>query len=153
MLINDLISFWFSFFLDGKDTGRLQLETPDDVDISIEFKDWLFALEGAQEEAERWWFCDHEDSVREERCWHTTFQNICVKASSSKHVTNDSGKSPGKKRYPLELITVSTLFLLCNIFALVEMINLIHVRKYFISCIWGFSDCNFKTRSRQETLQ
>lgn len=91
---------------DGKDTGRLQLETPDDVDISIEFKDWLFALEGAQEEAERWWFCDHEDSVREERCWHTTFQNICVKASSSKHVTNDSGKSPGKKRYPLELITV-----------------------------------------------
>ncbi|KAJ8532603.1 hypothetical protein K7X08_012526 [Anisodus acutangulus] len=91
---------------DGKDTGRLQLETPDDVDISIEFKDWLFALEGAQEEAERWWFCDHEDSAREERCWHTTFQNICVKASSSKHVTNGSGKLSGKKRYPLELITV-----------------------------------------------
>lgn len=91
---------------DGKDTGRLQLETPDDVDISIEFKDWLFALEGAQEEAERWWFCDHADSVREERCWHTTFQNICVKASSSNHVTNGSGKLSGKKRYPLELITV-----------------------------------------------
>ncbi|CAN4104077.1 unnamed protein product [Withania somnifera] len=71
---------------DGKNTGRLQLETPDDVDILIEFKDWLFALEGAQEEAERWWFCDNEDSVREERCWHTTFQNICVKASSSKRV-------------------------------------------------------------------
>ncbi|KAJ8542939.1 hypothetical protein K7X08_005462 [Anisodus acutangulus] len=91
---------------DGKDTGRLQLETPDDVDISIEFKDWLFALEGAQEEAERWWFCDHEDSAREERCWHTTFQSICVKTSSSKHVTNGSGKLSGKKRYPLELITV-----------------------------------------------
>ncbi|MCD7463908.1 hypothetical protein HAX54_051685 [Datura stramonium] len=91
---------------DGKDTGRLQLETPDDVDISIEFKDWLFALEGAQEEAESWWFCDHEDSLREERCWHTTFQNICVKASSSKHETNGSGKLSGKKRLPLELITV-----------------------------------------------
>ncbi|CAN4102772.1 unnamed protein product [Withania somnifera] len=91
---------------DGKNTGRLQLETPDDVDILIEFKDWLFALEGAQEEAERWWFCDHEDSVREERCWHSTFQNICVKASSSKHVANGNGKLLGKKRYPLELITV-----------------------------------------------
>ncbi|KAF3656570.1 putative autophagy-related protein 18f-like [Capsicum annuum] len=91
---------------DGKDPGGLQLETPDDVDLSIELKDWLFALEGAQEEAERWWFCDHEDSVTEERCWHTTFQNICVKASSSKNVTNGSGKLSGKKRYPIELITV-----------------------------------------------
>lgn len=91
---------------DGKDPGGLQLETPDDVEISIEFKDWLFALEGAQEEAERWWFCDHEDTLREERCWHTTFQNICVKASSSTNVTNGSGTLSGKKRYPLELITV-----------------------------------------------
>lgn len=91
---------------DGKDPGRLQLETPDDVEISIEFKDWLFALEGAQEEAERWWFCDHEDTLREERCWHTTFQNICVKASSSTNVTNGCGTLSGKKRYPLELITV-----------------------------------------------
>ncbi|OIT29705.1 PREDICTED: uncharacterized protein LOC109210994 [Nicotiana attenuata] len=91
---------------DGKDTGRLQLETPDDVDISIEFKDWLFALEGAQEAAGKWWFCDHEDSITEERCWHTTFHNICVKASSSKHVTDGSIKLSGKKRYPLELVTV-----------------------------------------------
>lgn len=116
-----LISFCFPFFLDGKDPGRLQLETPDDVEISIEFKDWLFALEGAQEEAERWWFCDHEDTLREERCWHTTFQNICVKASSSTNVTNGCGTLSGKKRYPLELITVSTFFLLSNIIAMVEI--------------------------------
>lgn len=148
-----LISFCFSFFLDGKDTGRLQLETPDDVDISIEFKDWLFALEGAQEAAERWWFCDHEDSIREERCWHTTFQNICVKANSSKRVTNGSGNLSGKKRYPLELITVSTLFLLCNIFASVEIDKLDSCREYFISCILGFFDRRFKTMSRQETWQ
>lgn len=155
--------FIFFFFPDGKDTGRLQLETPDDVDISIEFKDWLFALEGAQEAAEKWWFCDHEDSIREERCWHTTFRNICVKASSSKHVTDGSRKLSGKKRYPLELITVSTLFLLCNYLPRWKLIKLDSCYKvlYILQGSYCFEqllhveifDSSCKTMLRQETWQ
>lgn len=87
----------------------LHLGTPDDVDVSIEFKNWLFALEGAEEMAERWWFSDSEDSHRPERCWHTTFESLQVKAKSSqKHVLNSKGTSHGRQKYPIELITVRT---------------------------------------------
>ncbi|XP_042483179.1 uncharacterized protein LOC122063544 [Macadamia integrifolia] len=85
----------------------LDLGKPDDVDISIELKDWLFALEGAQEMTERWWFYDNEDVGREERCWHTTFHSLQVKAQSSpKQGTNSTGESNGIHKYPVELVTV-----------------------------------------------
>lgn len=90
---------------DGKESALLHLGKPDDVDVSIELKNWLFAIEGAQEMAESWWFSDNERVGREERCWHTTFQNLRVKAKSSpKNLMN--GKSHGIKKYPVELITV-----------------------------------------------
>ncbi|KAG5235642.1 UHRF1-binding protein [Salix suchowensis] len=92
--------------VDGKD-GVLLLEIPDDVDVCIEFKDWLFALEGAQEMADRWWFYNHEDEGREERCWHTSFQSLLVKAKSGpKNEQNGKGKPNGKQKYPVELVTV-----------------------------------------------
>ncbi|KAF5730584.1 hypothetical protein HS088_TW19G00176 [Tripterygium wilfordii] len=70
-------------------------------------KDWLFALEGAQEAADRWWFYNHEDVGREERCWQTTFESLLVKGrSSSKHLQNGKEKSNGRQKYPVELITV-----------------------------------------------
>ena len=85
----------------------MQLGKSDDIDVSIELKDWLFALEGEQEMAERWWFHNHEDVGREERCWHTTFQSLQVKAKSSpKHELNDKGKSQEMQKYPVELVTV-----------------------------------------------
>ncbi|GAV60853.1 Chorein_N domain-containing protein [Cephalotus follicularis] len=88
----------------GKDGGFLYLEKPDDVDITIEFKDWLFALEGAQEMAE--WLQNH-DVDREERCWHTTFQSLQVKAKSSpKHSLTGDTKLLKKQRYPVELVAV-----------------------------------------------
>ncbi|POO00472.1 UHRF1-binding protein 1-like [Trema orientale] len=90
---------------DGKESALLHLGKPDDVDVSIELKNWLFALEGAQEMAESWWFSDNEHVGREERCWHTSFQNLRVKAKSSpKKLMN--GKSNGVKKYPVELVTV-----------------------------------------------
>ena len=96
---------------DGRDNGLLNLGKPDDVDVSIELKDWLFALEGAQEMAERWWFHNDESSSREERCWHTTFQSLQVKAKSSpKQLLNGKGKSQQTQKYPVEAITVSTLY-------------------------------------------
>ncbi|XP_059662531.1 uncharacterized protein LOC132308464 isoform X2 [Cornus florida] len=90
---------------DGRDNGFLHLGTPDDVDVCIELKDWLFALEGAQEMAESWWFCN-PDFGREKRCWHTTFQRLQVRAKSSpKHLVNGKGKSPGRLQFPIELVT------------------------------------------------
>ncbi|XP_052301594.1 uncharacterized protein LOC7470926 isoform X3 [Populus trichocarpa] len=92
--------------VDGKD-GVLHLGIPDDVDVCIEFKDWLFALEGAQEMTDRWWFYNHEDVGREERCWHTSFQSLLVKAKSGpKKERNGKGKPNGKLKYPVELVTV-----------------------------------------------
>lgn len=90
---------------DGKESGLMHLGKPDDIDVSIELRNWLFALEGAQEMAEMWWFSDNEHVGREERCWHTTFQNLRVKAKSSpKNLRN--GKLHGIKKYPIELVTV-----------------------------------------------
>ncbi|KAL3850820.1 hypothetical protein ACJIZ3_012702 [Penstemon smallii] len=90
---------------DGKDRSLLHLGAPDEVDVSIELKDWLFALEGAQEMENRLIFHDSEDSYREERSWHTTFQCLNVKAKSSpKH---GIGKPSRKHKYPVELITVA----------------------------------------------
>ncbi|XP_044465599.1 uncharacterized protein LOC123195809 isoform X2 [Mangifera indica] len=92
---------------DGID-GLLQLGLPDDVDVSVEFRDWLFALEGAKEMAEHWWFYSQEDMNREERCWHTTFQSLSVKAKSSpKKILNGKGDSQIAHKYPVELVTVS----------------------------------------------
>lgn len=92
---------------DGKESSLLHLGTPDDVDISIELKDWLFALEGAQEMADRLDFHDPEVPQREERSWHMTFQNIHVKAKSTpKHAALGKAKRSGKQKYPIELITV-----------------------------------------------
>ncbi|CAN6694537.1 unnamed protein product [Malus baccata var. baccata] len=92
---------------DGRESGVLHLGKPDDVDVSVEFKNWLFALEGEREIAERWWFDNHEDVQREERCWHTTFHNLHVKAQSGpKHMLNGNGKSYRTQKYPVELVTV-----------------------------------------------
>ncbi|KAF8414078.1 hypothetical protein HHK36_002077 [Tetracentron sinense] len=91
----------------GERDGFLDLGKPDDVDVSIELKNWLFALEGSQEMAERRWFFNNEDVSREERCWHTTFQNLQFKAKSSpEHLVNGTGKSLGKQKYPLEFVTI-----------------------------------------------
>ncbi|KAF4394591.1 hypothetical protein F8388_020416 [Cannabis sativa] len=88
---------------DGKESTLLHLGKPDDVEVSIELKNWLFALEGAREMAESWWFSDNEHLGREERCWHTTFQNVRVKAKSS---PKKNGSTHGIKKYPVELVTV-----------------------------------------------
>ncbi|KAF2285833.1 hypothetical protein GH714_008303 [Hevea brasiliensis] len=92
----------------GEDGGFLNLEMPDDVDVCIELKDWLFALEGAQEMAERWRFSDHEHVGREVSCWHTTFQSLLVKAKKTipRQELNGKGKSHERQKYPVELVIV-----------------------------------------------
>ncbi|KAG2397004.1 uncharacterized protein HKW66_Vig0246300 [Vigna angularis] len=62
---------------EGKGTSFSHLKKPDTVDITIQLRDWLFALEGAQDMAERMRFSSY-DANREERCWHTTFRTLRV---------------------------------------------------------------------------
>ncbi|KAM7260558.1 hypothetical protein ACFE04_011231 [Oxalis oulophora] len=88
---------------DGKDGGFSSLGTPDDVDISIEFKDWLFALEGADE-------MNNQDMDREEKCWHTTFECMLLKAKSSpKQVQSSKQKIQKTQKYPVEAIRVGVV--------------------------------------------
>lgn len=87
---------------------------PDDIDISLELNNWLFALEGRQEMEARWLTCNGFN-VREERCWHTTFHSLLVNAKSSDtHNLNNKGKMYSTHRDPVELITVriAQIFLL-----------------------------------------
>ncbi|XP_073127595.1 uncharacterized protein [Henckelia pumila] len=92
---------------DGNDSSLLQLGAPDDVDVSIQLKDWLFALEGLQEMGNRRSYCDSENSFREERSWHATFQSLHAKGKSSpKHGLVGNGKPSAKHKYPIESITV-----------------------------------------------
>ncbi|KAI3688558.1 hypothetical protein L2E82_46208 [Cichorium intybus] len=70
-----------------------------DVNISLELKDWIFALEGAELMAERGRFDDLEDSYIKERSWHTFFESFVVKANGSKN------EKVGRK-YPVEVVKV-----------------------------------------------
>ncbi|XP_023747885.1 uncharacterized protein LOC111896095 isoform X1 [Lactuca sativa] len=82
--------------IEEKDSGYLQLGTPDDVDVLLELKDWLFALEGA-DVAESLFF------NREEGSWHTTFESFKVKANSRKsRLVNGKNNS----KHPIESVTV-----------------------------------------------
>ncbi|XP_052726420.1 uncharacterized protein LOC108334067 [Vigna angularis] len=93
--------------LEGKEAAFPQLKKPDDVDVTIELRDWLFALEDTQETAERWWFSSHEDEEREERSWHASFHGLRVNAKSSPpNVPDGKIQVQRIKQHPVELITV-----------------------------------------------
>ncbi|KAG4971903.1 hypothetical protein JHK82_037572 [Glycine max] len=92
---------------EGKETGFPQLKKPGDVDVTVELRDWLFALEDAQETAERWWFSSHVDEDREERSWHASFHGLRVNAKSSPtNIPDGKGQLQRIKQHPVELITV-----------------------------------------------
>ncbi|KAF3779944.1 UHRF1-binding protein 1-like [Nymphaea thermarum] len=88
----------------GSDEGNFDMGMPDDMELFIELNDWLFALEGELEMAEYRQSGGDINVEREERCWHTTFQSLQIKASSQ---TENTEKTALAKKYPLELVTVS----------------------------------------------
>ncbi|KAL9297842.1 hypothetical protein ACSQ67_023738 [Phaseolus vulgaris] len=99
---------------EGKRTSFSNLKKPDTVDVTIELRDWLFALEGAQDMAKRWWFSTY-DANREERCWHTTFHTLRVNAKSCpKKAPERKAQSQRIQQYPVELVTVKTCILLSS---------------------------------------
>lgn len=95
---------------DELNVGVLDLGKPDDIDICLEMKDWLFALEGAQEARDEWLYYNCEDIRRADRCWHATFHSLKVKAKSSSLGSNNAGKLCRSNKYPVECLTVGVLF-------------------------------------------
>lgn len=92
---------------DGIDSGFLDSAKPDNFDISVELKDWLFALEGPQEMAESWQYNDLTDVGREERSWHTSFKSLRIEAKSvSKHEISCKERSNPAWKFPLESVIV-----------------------------------------------
>jgi len=92
---------------EGKEATFPQLKKPDDVDVTVELRDWLFALEDTQETAERWWFSSHDDEDREERSWHASFHGLRLNAKSSPpNVPDGKVQVQRIKQHPVELITV-----------------------------------------------
>ncbi|GAU41308.1 hypothetical protein TSUD_93880, partial [Trifolium subterraneum] len=92
--------------IEGKETSFPHLKKPDNVDVTIELRDWLFALEGAQDIAKRWWFSSKEDIGREQRCWHTTFHSLLVNAKSSPKKVPGGKAQSHRIQFPLELVAV-----------------------------------------------
>jgi len=111
---------------DAKNSSYLNLGAPHDVNISLELKDWLFALEGAEVMAERQSF---SDSSREERSWHTSFESFKVRANGiRKDTMNSKGSLIGAQNYPVEVVKVSICFftsalLFCDILGLINRIK------------------------------
>lgn len=85
------------------------LGTPDDIDVCIELRDWLFALEGREGVAERWGSIDDEDIGREERCWHTNFRSFRVIAKSTPKLVdpNVTETKNDAHKFPVDSIIVN----------------------------------------------
>ncbi|XP_013456723.2 uncharacterized protein [Medicago truncatula] len=92
--------------IEGKEPSFPHLKKPDTVDVIIELRDWLFALEGAQDMAKRWWFSSQGDIGREQRCWHTTFHSLEVKARSGPKKVSGGKAQHSHRKQPFELVTV-----------------------------------------------
>ncbi|XP_076918035.1 uncharacterized protein LOC143578293 [Bidens hawaiensis] len=82
-----------------KNSSYPSLGAPEDVNISLELNDWLFALESMEVMLERRIFNDLEDSYRNIGSWHTCFESIKVQANGSQN-DNESHK------YPVEVVKV-----------------------------------------------
>ncbi|XP_057528384.1 uncharacterized protein LOC130807247 [Amaranthus tricolor] len=82
------------------------LGRPDDVDVSVELRNWLFALEGAQETVESSWSDNRVNANREERCWHSCFKSLKIKGKNDLKDSLDCIVKSKVHKYPVELITI-----------------------------------------------
>ena len=112
----------------GSGDAFAHLGTPDDIDVSIELRDWLFALEGREGVAERWESIEDEDIGREERCWHTNFRSFRVVAKSTPKLVdpNETETKNGARKFPVDSIIVSicTPYFLHSLFPFLNFLRL-----------------------------
>ena len=87
--------------------SKFDLGVPDDLDVSIELRNWLFALEGTEEVGDSFSRCGTDRISREEKCWHTTFRNLHVSGKSTDGLNmGGTEKVLPKKAFPVERFTV-----------------------------------------------
>ena len=81
---------------------------PDDLDVSVELRNWLFALEGTEEVGDCFTPTRGGDRIsREEKCWHSTFRNLHVSGKSSNRLNlGDTGKASPKRAFPVDRFKV-----------------------------------------------
>lgn len=82
------------------------------MDVSVELRNWLFALEGAQETVESSWSDNRVNANREERCWHSCFKSLKIKGKNDLKDSLDCIVKSKVHKYPVELITV----MICSLF-------------------------------------
>ncbi|KAL6844544.1 hypothetical protein ACP4OV_026217 [Aristida adscensionis] len=83
--------------------SKFDLGVPDDLDVSIELRNWLFALEGTEVVGDGFTPRGGDYVSREENCWHTTFTNLHVSGKSSDRLNlGGSEKLLSKKSFPVE---------------------------------------------------
>lgn len=82
---------------------------PDDIEFEIHLLDWLFALEGAESvsEPEGTPGGQASHSFREDRCWHSTFRCLSLKAQGTKEAGNQIAARHGTRSSPVQSLVVS----------------------------------------------
>ncbi|WVZ87258.1 hypothetical protein U9M48_033927 [Paspalum notatum var. saurae] len=86
--------------------SKFDLGVPDDLDVSIELRNWLFALEGTEEVGDCFTPRGGDRIRREEKCWHSTFRNLHVSGKSSDKLNVEGAeKVSSKKAFPVERFT------------------------------------------------
>ncbi|CAO2043828.1 unnamed protein product [Urochloa humidicola] len=88
-------------------SSKFDLGVPDDLDVSVELRNWLFALEGTEEVGDCFTPTRGGDRIsREEKCWHSTFRNLHVSGKSSERLNlGGAGKVSPKRAFPVERFT------------------------------------------------
>ena len=98
--INNSI-FYLSFPDEGwlENDQQLELTIPDELDVNIQLRDWIFALEADVETTEN-------ALTRRERCWHSAFQCLSISAEGSRQDVSRQQNYVGPK-HPVQKIIVS----------------------------------------------
>jgi hypothetical protein len=105
-----IISFLFPLIsIEDNHGGQLELGVPDDLDVSVELRNWLFALKGTDEPTCNWSPRVSEIIRREDKCWHTTFRSLHMSGKSNEKSNNANPRS--KKQFPVDSFLVKSLFI------------------------------------------
>lgn len=80
------------------DNEEWELGVPDEIEFSVQLKDWVFALEAELEGIE-------DAYLRRERCWHSAFECLSVTARGGQEDL-ERKKTTALSKHPVEIIVV-----------------------------------------------
>eukprot|EP00250_Pteridium_aquilinum_P021537 c25158_g2_i1 orf=3038-6676(+) len=81
------------------DNEQWELGVPDEMDINVQLRDWVFALEADLEGSE-------DAYSRRERCWHSAFQCLKITAQGGQEDL-DENKTSVLSKHPVQRIVVA----------------------------------------------